>query len=107
MTEWFNMFGGYIAGYDVLVTPNDTVIVTNDQGPVAKREVKGIFKFVSKAKDYRLGWGRFPDDSECVYLYDKDDDNFGYGLNLSDEALSEWGYFYASPEALEAGKEAE
>ena len=40
----------------------------------------------------RLGWGRFPDDAEVLYLYDSDDGNFGYAFNLSDPGLSEWGY---------------
>lgn len=39
------------------------------------------------------------DDAEIVYGYDRDDDNFGYAYNLSDPALSEWGYApFAGPE---------
>jgi hypothetical protein len=40
----------------------------------------------------RIGWGRFPDDAEAIYCYDSEDGNFGYAFNLSDPALSEWGY---------------
>ncbi len=40
----------------------------------------------------RLGWARFPDDAEAVYVYDAEDGCFGYAFNLSDPGLSEWGY---------------
>ncbi len=33
-------------------------------------------------KDLKLGWGRFPDGMEVIYLYDRGDDNFGYAANL-------------------------
>ena len=41
---------------------------------------------------FRLGWGRFPDGAEVVYLYDRDDGGFGYAVNLTAPACSEWGY---------------
>ena len=41
---------------------------------------------------FRLGWGRFPDGAEVLYLYDRDDDNFGYAVNLTSPTCSEWGY---------------
>jgi hypothetical protein len=47
---------------------------------------------VRAARDLRLGWRRFPDGAEVVYLYDKDDDGFGYALNLACDWSSEWGY---------------
>ncbi len=55
--------------------------------------VPGIADFVKKAKDLRLGWGKFQDDGdEVIYLYDKGDGNFGYAVNLDDPHCSEWGY---------------
>jgi hypothetical protein len=41
---------------------------------------------------FRIGWAVFPDDHEHLYVYDRDDSFFGYAFNLSDPALSEWGY---------------
>ena len=41
---------------------------------------------------FRIGWGRFPDGAEVLYLYDKDDGCFGYAVNLASPASSEWGY---------------
>ena len=40
----------------------------------------------------RLGSGRFPDGAEVLYLYDRDDDNFGYAVNLTAPGCSGWGY---------------
>lgn len=48
---------------------------------------------MKKAKNLRLGWGQFQDDGdEVIYLYDKQDGNFGYAVNLDDPHCSEWGY---------------
>ncbi len=41
---------------------------------------------------FRLGWGRFPDGAEVLYLYDRDDGGFGYAVNLTMPDCSEWGY---------------
>ena len=41
---------------------------------------------------FRLGWGRFPDGAEVLYLYDRDDGGFGYAVNLTAPGCSEWGY---------------
>ena len=41
---------------------------------------------------FRLGWGRFPDGAEVLYLYGADDGGFGYAVNLASPACSEWGY---------------
>jgi len=71
---------------------DDTIMVTGMYGKIlAYEEVKGFGDFIGKAEDLRIGWGQLPD-SEVIYLYDKDDDNFGYALNITDEELSEWGY---------------
>jgi len=40
-------------------------------------------------------------DDSAVYLYDVEDGCFGYALNLSDPALSEWGY---APFVAEEGR---
>jgi hypothetical protein len=40
----------------------------------------------------RVGWASFPDDAEVIYVYDRDDDNFGYAFNLTAPNCSEWGY---------------
>ena len=82
--------GGHIAGFDVLIN-GDTVIVSTPEAILAKRTIPGMAKFFKAAKAFRLGWAR-TDDFNIIYLYDKADDDFGYGLNLEAEDCSEWGY---------------
>ncbi len=82
---------GEVAGYLVVVN-GDTVVVSRDGKLVTRQSVTGLGKFVKQAKDLKLGWGRFEDEFEVVYLYDTGDEHFGYGVNLSDEWCSEWGY---------------
>jgi hypothetical protein len=81
---------GHVHRYDVFVA-SDVVTVIDETGFVAKQQVKGLSAFVAGAKAFRLGWGQFPA-FEVIYLYDKGDGNFGYGLNLHVAWFSEWGY---------------
>jgi hypothetical protein len=82
---------GHIRGYDVFLH-GDAVTVLDDEGVVTKQTAPGLGAFVDRARDFRLGWGQFPDGMEVLYLYDRGDDNFGYAVNLGDEQCSEWGY---------------
>src|SRR5690242_3671695 len=82
---------GTVNGYGVLVL-GDVVIVEREGVEVARSEVEGFGRFVAAARDLRLGWGRFPDDAEVIYLYDRADDCFGYAVNLDWPDGSEWGY---------------
>lgn len=41
---------------------------------------------------FRTGWALMPGGEEILYFYDRDDDNFGYALNVTVPHLSEWGY---------------
>ena len=41
---------------------------------------------------FRLGWGRFPDGAEVLYLYDATDGGFGDAVNPTMPDCSEWGY---------------
>jgi hypothetical protein len=83
--------GGSINGYGVLVL-GDTVIVERDGTEIARETVDGLGRFATTAKDLRLGWGRFPDEMQVIYLYDKADDGYGYAVNLDWPDGSEWGY---------------
>jgi hypothetical protein len=60
--------------------------------PRRPRVVRGLGRFATAARDLRLGWGRFPDDAEVIYLYDRADACFGYAVNLDWPDGSEWGY---------------
>jgi hypothetical protein len=82
---------GQVGEYGV-VTLEDTLSVLRGDEEVARRPVPGLGAFITEAKDLKLGWGRFPDGMEVVYLYDRGDDHFGYAANLQDEDCSEWGY---------------
>jgi hypothetical protein len=82
---------GHIHGYDLFLH-GDTVTVLDDEGIVTKQTVPGLGAFVQRAKEFRLGWGQFPDGMAVLYLYDRGDDNFGYAVNLQREDFSEWGY---------------
>jgi hypothetical protein len=83
--------GGTVNGYAVLAI-GDAVAVERDGVQIARTRVEGLGRFVAAARDLRLGWGRFPDDAEVIFLYDKGDGGFGYALNLACDWCSEWGY---------------
>ena len=89
--------GGHIAGYDVLITA-DRIVVSRDAGAGAgetwTHKVPNYETAIGELADrpgFRLGWGRFPDDAEVLFFYDKDDGNFGYALNVT-YGEGEWGY---------------
>jgi 3-dehydroquinate synthase class II len=86
-------FSGETAGYEVIVTGNH-VHVLRDGNIIASQQdtISNLGAFVGKAKELRLGWGRFEDGMEVIYIYDKGDDFFGYALNLHFPDFSEWGY---------------
>lgn len=81
---------GHIRQYDVFLT-DDVVAVIDEKELITKKQVSGLAAFLRNATDVRLGWGQLPD-SEVIYIYDRDDDNFGYAVNLHAPDLSEWGY---------------
>ncbi len=84
---------GHVAGHDVLIF-TDAIVVSNAAGarhfPVPNYGT-AIYELAARP-GFRLGWGRFPDGAEVVYLYDRDDDGFGYAVNLTMPDCSEWGY---------------
>ena len=84
---------GHVAGYDVLILA-DAVIVTDAAGsrrfPV--HDFGTRIGELAERPGFRLGWGRFPDGAEVIYLYDADDGGFGYAVNLTAPGCSEWGY---------------
>lgn len=75
-----------IANYLVVIA-DDMVRVLNGAQLVAQETVAGLGAFSARAVDLRTGWARFPD-FEVIYLYDTNDDNFGYAVNLADPWLS-------------------
>ena len=83
--------GGTVNGYGVVVL-GDQVVIERDGEEVARRQVEGMGRFATTARDLRLGWGQFTDDAEVIFLYDRGDDCFGYALNLDWPDGSEWGY---------------
>ena len=84
---------GHVAGYDVLVLA-DAVIVTDADGArrFAVPDYGTRIGELGERPGFRLGWGRFPDGAEVLYLYDRDDAGFGYAVNLTMPDCSEWGY---------------
>jgi hypothetical protein len=93
---------GHIAGYDVLLVGVAIYVTHATSGRQWRHTVPNFgtsLTDLNRQPGLRLGWGRFPDDVEAIYLYDIDDGNFGYAFNLSDPALSEWGYApFAGPD---------
>ncbi len=84
---------GHVAGYDVLIL-RDCVIVTDadDSRRFPVPDYGTAIGDLAARPGFRLGWGRFPDGAEVLYLYDRDDGAFGYALNLTAPGCSEWGY---------------
>ena len=91
---------GQVKDYAVLVEfGSEHIVVWQAEGDMGMptlsggQTVPGIAAFVKKAKRLTFGWGQFPDDGdEVIYLYDREDGNFGYAMNLDDPGCSEWGY---------------
>ena len=83
---------GHIHGYDVIMD-GDRIIVLQDAKIVCVRKIEGFAHLTKNAQELKIGWGQFEHDGdEVIYIYDKADDGFGYGLNLVDHGCSEWGY---------------
>ena len=84
---------GRVAGDDAPILA-DAVIVTDADGsrrfPVPDHGT--AIGDLAARPGFRLGWGRFPDGAEVLYLYDADDGGFGYAVNLTMPNCSEWGY---------------
>ena len=85
--------GGHVAGYDVLILADAGVVA--EAGGSRRFPVPDYGTAIGELAarpGFRLGWGRFPDGVEVLYLYDEDDGGFGYAVNLASPACSEWGY---------------
>ena len=77
----------YIVGQELEVYKNEELVTMQ----AVRLGMDHFKKFLVNAKDFRIGWSKFPD-FEVIYIYDKADDYFGYALNLNDITCSEWGY---------------
>lgn len=89
--------GGNIAGWNVLILADAIVYGRDDaeQGPVYRHQVPNhgtSITALAARPGFRIGWVCMEDDAEILYCYDRDDDNFGYALNLTCPGFSEWGY---------------
>jgi hypothetical protein len=86
---------GHIAGYDVFLAGDTLHVIHAARGREWRHVVPNFgtaLADLARQPGLRLGWARSPDDAEAIYVYDAEDGNLGYALNLSDPALSEWGY---------------
>lgn len=86
--------GGHIAGHDVFIKADTIIVLTADGRSVAHPvpNYGTAIHDLARRSGFRLGWARMEDDAEILFFYDRDDDNFGYALNLNYEWCSEWGY---------------
>jgi hypothetical protein len=85
--------GAHVNGYDVLALPDKLIV--HRAGETRHHPVPNFGTDIGELAGRpgaRVGWARFPDDAEVIYVYDRDDDNFGYALNLTAPDCSEWGY---------------
>jgi hypothetical protein len=77
-----------------LVILADHVIATTGAGS-RRFEVPNYGTAIGKLAarpGFRIGWAQFADGTEVLDLYDRDDECFGYAINLDDPGCSEWGY---------------
>lgn len=85
---------GIINGYTVWVE-GEEIAVYKENNEVTRQEARlGIgrfLKFIDQAQNLQIGYARLPD-FDVIYLYDANDDNFGYAVNLQAPDCSEWGY---------------
>jgi hypothetical protein len=79
--------------YDIV--GNDTARVTVidlSEGDEYVQEVPNLKPFLVKAdRSLRIAWGE-TDDFDIIFLYNPDDDNFCYAVNLQVPDFSEFGY---------------
>jgi hypothetical protein len=83
-----------IRGYSILIAADHIAVLTPDGHDFAHPVPNygtSIAQLAARP-GFRVGWARFPDDAEVLYLYDRDDDGFGYALNVDYPDCSEWGY---------------
>ena len=86
-------FAGHIAAWTVTQV-GDTLCALPDGAAVEDTvtiQVAGLAEW-ARGRAVSLGWGQFDDDAEVIYVYDKADEGFGYGFNVSAPQCSEWGY---------------
>jgi len=83
---------GHIADYFVIVYQCKAIGIYKGEKLVAEEKPEGLERFIENAKDLRLGWAQLEGGDEVIYLYDKQDNNFGYAVNLDSPQCSEWGY---------------
>ncbi len=96
---------GHIHIYDVRVAGSGIKVMReslpeeadDSRGLYAERRVS-MESFLMVARDVRLGWVEMEDDAEILYVYDKGDNNFGYGFNMTDPDQSGWGYAPFAPD---------
>jgi hypothetical protein len=89
---------GSVAGWNVLIEA-DAIRFAHDgelgTGISHRHDVPNYGTSIgelSSRPGFALGWVRMEDDAEILYFYDRNDDGFGYALNVTDSQLSEWGY---------------
>lgn len=90
----FSLRVGRINGYSVIIGA-DRIAVTTPDGWGMTHSVPNYGTRIgdlAARPGFRTGWARFPDDAEVLYFYDRDDDGFGYALNVTNPDCSEWGY---------------
>lgn len=83
------VFVGEVNEYNIFVM-DDTVWIAKGNKLVTQENVDGLTDFMDKANEIVVRWGLLPNSFEIIQLFNPED-NFGYGINLSDSHLSEWG----------------
>ena len=83
-----------IADYEITIV-GDTVTVTYRDAEragelVTTQQATGLARYVARARELRVALAQFPD-FEVVYLFDLDQDGYGYAVNLQVPPFSEWG----------------
>jgi hypothetical protein len=90
------VLSGSIKDYDIYVYDTDHITVLRGEDEIVNQhEVPNygtsLWELMQRP-NVAVGWAAFGEgEMEVIYFYDKDDDNFGYALNITDEFLSEWG----------------
>lgn len=89
---------GTIGDYEFVVIGDVFTVWRVDGSPIRSgveritHEIPSWQAWVGKrVRQISVGWGKFPDDAECLYLYDKKDGYFGYAINLDCDWCSEYG----------------
>ena len=80
-----------------VILENNMITVIEGESVKTKERVEGLSKWLEQTNELKIGWKKIQD-FEVIHIYDHEDNDYGYAVNLKHTDLSEWGIFSRSEE---------